>query len=509
MKKLFITIGIALMAGSIPALAAKPVQTKAEAIDSIKNVIALAGKGDADAQNRLGTWYYTGKHVDQDYRQALEWWSRAAKQGHNEAVGNMGISYQYGRGTDRDSLMAVKLYEKSLKGGNPSLLERHEKMAQKGEPFSNMLLNEVYRKGIGVEKDTEKANKYLAAVADKGDLIAQRDLALIYLNAKNPAAAAPWLKRGADAGNKTCRYYYGQLLLNGNGVKQDKKAGANYMLLAARDTFPQAMYYLGNLYMDGEGLAKSPEQAVEWYQKGAANGEKRAMWNLSRCYREGVGTPVNYFKSAYWLAEVGADNNFVEVKKLLRDTIPNSPFVKYLEAFSKLDSNSFPEAMKDFKAMEKAVSTDSKIMQGFILMADSYNKKNYKKGLKLLEEAAKENPMAEYFLGALYENGQGVDRDMKKAAEYYQKAADRGFGLAMGALGDMYYEGRGVDTDFAKACELYEQAYTIGELYEGPAGRYATCLAEGKGVTQNKEKAEKVNKINHKKKFQALLDLMK
>ena len=34
--------------------------------------------------------------------------------------------------------------------------------------------------------------------------------------------------------------------------------------------------------------------------------------------------------------------------------------------------------------------------------------------------------IAFYYIGCLYENGQGVKRDYSKALEYYQKAADLG-----------------------------------------------------------------------------------
>ena len=44
----------------------------------------------------------------------------------------------------------------------------------------------------------------------------------------------------------------------------------------------------------------------------------------------------------------------------------------------------------------------------------------------------------------LYEKGQGVSQDYKKAIEWYQKAADKGNASGMKNIGDLYYDGQGV-----------------------------------------------------------------
>ena len=71
-------------------------------------------------------------------------------------------------------------------------------------------------------------------------------------------------------------------------------------------------------------------------------------------------------------------------------------------------------------------------------------------------------------LGVLYEKGEGVPKDLRKAAELYQKAADQGYAEAQCNLGLLYQKGEGVPKDVGKAAELFQKAadqgYARGEF---------------------------------------------
>jgi TPR repeat protein len=68
----------------------------------------------------------------------------------------------------------------------------------------------------------------------------------------------------------------------------------------------------------------------------------------------------------------------------------------------------------------------------------------------------------QYNLGVRYETGDGVSKDLGKAAELFQKAADQGFADAQYDLGVLYEMGQGVPKDFGKAAELYKKAADQG-----------------------------------------------
>ncbi len=508
MNNFFSILGVVAIIGLTPT-AVSAQQTLEEATDSIKKVLALAKKGDAAAQNEVGGWYYRGRHVKQNYEEALQWWAKSAEQGNIQAIGNMGLCYQTGHGIAPDSLKATRLYQRSIKEGNKALFAQNEELAKKGSVFSNMLIASCYQNGLGVPKDANKAIPYLTVAAEKNCVPAQRDLGMILINDKKATEAAPWFKGGAENGDLPCTFYYGKMLVEGLGVKANKKEGANYLLKAADAGFPQAMYYVGNCYMNGDGLTKNADQAVKWYKLAAGKGVHNAQWALAQCYREGTGTDINYDQALYWYAEAASKGHNRAFKKLITDSIPGSPFIAYMKGIKAYSNKDYEEALKQFKVVEKAKISDGKVMEAAILANSSYAKHNIKKGIKLLNDAAETNPQAMYLLGTLYEAGKGVDKNMAEAVSYMKKAANLGYGPAECAFADMYYEGRGVEQDYTKAVEWYAKAYEQGRLNENAAKRYAACYENGWGGLQvDKEQAEEILKGDYKSQVSELLKLI-
>ena len=58
---------------------------------------------------------------------------------------------------------------------------------------------------------------------------------------------------------------------------------------------------------------------------------------------------------------------------------------------------------------------------------------------------------AQYDLGVMYDQGQGVQRSDAKAKEWYERAAQQGEARAQYNLGLMYLNGQGVQPDFVTA----------------------------------------------------------
>lgn len=507
MKNLRINLIIVALLSIVSTVSA---QNKREQVtDSLKNILQLAKEGNPEAQNEVGLWYYLGRHTDQDYEMALQWWAKAAQQGNVEAIGNMGLCYQTGHGVEKDSLMAIKLYQSSIKKGNKELFNRNVELAEQGSVFSNMLIASCYDKEIGVKRSLKDAVPFLKRAAEKGSVLGQRDLALAYLNLKQPKEAYPWFKKGAEAGDLTCMFYSGKMLLEGTGVTENKQEGANILLKTARSGFPQAMYLVGKCYMDGDGLTKNEEQAVKWYKLSAGKDAIRAKWALAQCYREGKGTEINYEQALYWYADASNNGYKKSFEKLINDSIPDSPFAAYVKGMKALNDKKFDDALKQFKIVEKAKISYGKLMNAVILLDPAYAKNNAKKGAKILKEISKTNPQALYILAGLYESGNGVDKNMKDAIDCLVKSCEMDYAPAECALGDIYFEGRGVDQSFEKAIELYTKAYEQGELTENAANRLADCYEEGKGgVEVNKEKAENIRKSFKKVNFETLYNLI-
>jgi TPR repeat protein len=73
-----------------------------EATNDLPEIATLAEQGDAAAQFALGAQYATGDNVQQDYTQAVRWFSKAAEQGHVLAQATLGAYYLAGRGVPTD-----------------------------------------------------------------------------------------------------------------------------------------------------------------------------------------------------------------------------------------------------------------------------------------------------------------------------------------------------------------------------------------------------------------------
>jgi TPR repeat protein len=90
------------------------------------------------------------------------------------------------------------------------------------------------------------------------------------------------------------------------------------------------------------------------------------------------------------------------------------------------------------------------------------------------EKADQGDAIAQFNLGQMYREGEGVEKDAKEAFKWYQKAADQGLAIAQFSLGLMYGNGLGVEQDFKEAVKWYHKAadqgdagaqYSLGVMY--------------------------------------------
>tara|TARA_R110002124_G_scaffold165299_3_gene332680 strand:+ start:1616 stop:5323 length:3708 start_codon:yes stop_codon:yes gene_type:complete len=116
--------------------------------------------------------------------------------------------------------------------------------------------------------------------------------------------------------------------------------------------------------------------------------------------------------------------------------------------------------------------------------------------LPLRYKAAIGDAVAQFEVGSRYADGFGTPADMKKAVQWYRRAADQGLAPALYRLGSLLEHGRGIAKDKAAAAELYEQAgdkgntkamYNLGVLHAqgalgepdfGAAAKWFTKAAE-------------------------------
>lgn len=515
MKKIYLMLLVAAFLFSTADATAqrRRTQRQTEQRDTLNVLKEQASAGNAIAQNTLGNWYYKGQNVQQDYETALKYWALSAQQGNADAIGNMAMCYQLGRGTRVDSTMAVKLYKEAFKKGNNAVLQQHIDLAdKKNNLFSSVLLHEVYRDGIGVTRDSRKAQQYLQKAAEGGDTESQKDWAMLQLNTKNTAESAKWFKKLAEKGNLTGIYYYGYQLYKGMGVQQDKTLGVDYLQKAANSGMLAGNRMLASAYYEGEGVNKDYNTAVEHLKKAVTGKYPDSQMLLAKCYINGNGVTQNYDQAIQWLAEAFSQNvKQEEGVKALIDNEADKNFLTYIDGLKKMYvDQDYAAAQKLFKQLEKAKIAEGITMQGVCMMDEQNPKADAKKAFKLLEKAAESSAAAKYYLAQLYQEGKGVDKDTKKAGELILKAADEDNGYAQEKAGDMYFEGRGVAQDYVKAVEYYLMAEAQSKLTPASARNLAKCYSMGINNLPDKNKAqERIEALNKVRNVNKLLEMLK
>ncbi len=90
--------------------------------------------------------------------------------------------------------------------------------------------------------------------------------------------------------------------------------------------------------------------------------------------------------------------------------------------------------------------------------------RDYAEAAKWFQLAAEQSDAgAQYNLGVMYENGQGVPQDYVEAAKWFQLAAEQGRASAQHNLGVMYENGQGVPHDYAQAHMWFSLAGAQGD----------------------------------------------
>lgn len=140
---------------------------------------------------------------------------------------------------------------------------------------------------------------------------------------------------------------------------------------------------------------------------------------------------------------------------------------------------------------------------------DAFNKGDFIKAEEDLQTSCSYGYIKAYCaLGAVYKNGgNGVSKDMEKAAALYQKACNLGDTNAYHNLGTLYLTGNGVYQDemqarhlFMKACENNHPAscFNLGSMY-----------LQGAGGNQDIEKGielyKKARNLGHTKATEVLI----
>lgn len=122
----------------------------------------LAEDGDADAQYNIGWMYLNGYGLRINDSLALEWWKKAAAQGHRDASFSIGMLYSLGEGeVPKDTDKAIDYYLIAADDGHEDAIAILKSMMQRDNRFIRNRLYTILRDResmFGVERHV-KARK--------------------------------------------------------------------------------------------------------------------------------------------------------------------------------------------------------------------------------------------------------------------------------------------------------------------------------------------------------------
>lgn len=122
-------------------------------------------------------------------------------------------------------------------------------------------------------------------------------------------------------------------------------------------------------------------------------------------------------------------------------------------------NNLFQETLKKAEAGE----ADAQFKLGFMYVNGEGVPQDDKEAVKWFTKAAEQgHAWAQFNLGLMYDKGRGVPQDDKEAAKWHTKAAKQGYADAQFILGGMYAFGQGVPQDYKEAVKWFTKAAEQG-----------------------------------------------
>ena len=158
------------------------------------------------------------------------------------------------------------------------------------------------------------------------------------------------------------------------------------------------------------------------------------------------------------------------------------------EGFAAYHRGDYATARREWRPLAEQGDASAQYNLGVMYSNGEGVPQDYAKAVKWYRKAAEQgNADAQNNLGIMYRNGEGVPQDDAKAPQWWRKAAEQGNAKAQYNLGLMYDNGRGVPQDYAKAVKWYRKAAEQGNA--DAQNNLGIMYRNGEGVPQDDAKA--------------------
>lgn len=378
-------------------------------------------------------------------------------------------------GNTNAALLLGLMYDRgvAVKASQNDALKWYKKAAL--NPVTAFVLGTYYGQGIGVAKDLEKSKTLLQQAADANFGYAHLNLAI--LKQQQHEDFLPNLNQALALGNNTAGLLLADYYLSlANNDQQMKQAHEIYQYFAERGD-KVAQLKLAYLYEQGLGGPVDMVNAEKWYGLAAKQGQPVAQYLLGRLYQLGwVGKQPDYLEAKKWYAVAQVKYSPAAVARgFIYDTVDDD----------------YQQALADY---QRAALRDDPVAQfniGLIYEKGKGQPSDFTKAKEMyLKAAEKGHRQAMVQLAGLYLNGLVGARDEQQALQWYTKAANLGDRDALYQLGVLAETGVMAKADYPKAIQYYQQAVNKGHVKATLA--LARMYQYGLGVPKDIQQAEKL-----------------
>lgn len=463
------------------------------------------------AHYTLGNLYYYGNDdVEQDYKKAYDYFSKAGFPDEGEAmpfaVYNMAEMIEKGL-IEEHRFNKDFLYKNALqqfidieKEENNDMIEYKiatmflsgkgceidEVAAEKylfqsavyGNTYAQTKLANLYIKYSFEQPDLErKAIILLEAASDADNDLAQYQLGKILLNKDskyfNPDKGLELLEKSAVQGNEYAEYTLGKTYCIGDIIEQNTTLGLKHLSSAANKGNQYAQYTLGTIYYDGDIIEKDIQTAIDYLKKSAEQGNQFAQYRLGTLYLKGddvnqnIDLAIKYLKNA-----ANQDNEFANYS-LGRLYLEPGDFqdidnaIKYMTKAAELGNSFAAFSLGNLYTQNELINSNEE-------KANKWYTEAYKGFIEITQNNDNElNDTVLYNLGNMNYRGLGTEVNIEKAIEYFTTSADLKNEFAKYQLGRIYLSENEYQ-DIEKAIQYFTEAaeqdnsfaaYTLGNIY--------------------------------------------
>ena len=204
----------------------------------------------------------------------------------------------------------------------------------------------IYRDGLYVTRDVNKAIDYFQLSSDQNYSKAQLKLGNIYFHGEyvkcDIEKAIHYYRLAANQSNPKAQLILGFIYYEGKYVKFDISTAIHYFSLASSQNNSKAQFILGTIYEEGLYVMQNLNKAIYYYSLSADQNYSDAQFNLANIYYLGIHVKFDIDKAIHYYLLAAEQNNskaqyvlgtIYEEGKFVKQDIQKGKFVKLLFTF--------------------------------------------------------------------------------------------------------------------------------------------------------------------------------